>query len=653
MKSEIDSFQYFSVMERGASHKEKNMPLQDFASSCQGVCLDKEGREVKYVIASISDGHGNPRHFRSDRGAKLACKAVEQVFLTVMQNVSNLSENNKEIIQKKIYTEWRELVREDISENLPEKKELANISEEETKNTLWNLIKTLRDYKYSYNEFKEVVRKLKEYEQAKRQLQDFENPFRDEEEMQGYKINFDKINTALNSLLTAYGCTLISVLSCDKYTFAVQIGDGSCVAFYKDGSCNIPVPEEGKNMANITTSLCRQNPEECRIYVFEERPVAVFVASDGIDDSYGQGETLFNFYRRLCLYFLEKGIGFKDDLQAALGKISSDGSKDDISISGIYDEYKLKKLESVIAKRRRKGIYEARLAEFKDTKNDYNFNALKTKVHDMKNEKTKRENEISDLKRENEKNSNLFNRLREWLLDKLQLCKFDEARLEKFLITKEKEIDTINKQLDHKYKELDDLLEAINEIEENRQTLLNEIKEVLDNHKKLKNTKKEIKETSQKIKELTEENNRQNERYLKFSQMYNELQIKMQNDEIAAESAKSKIGELDEEIKNLLNDLLNDMEDIKNHEICEEPQKPESEDIYDSREQENRVSAIDRAVQEVENSENYELIKGKIAGIKLKKETPQANPAGYYEENLTDSEQTIGEQRRQTNIDVD
>jgi hypothetical protein len=75
-----------------------------------------------------------------------------------------------------------------------------------------------------------------------------------------------------------------------------------------------------------------------------EFPLAVFLGSDGMDDSYGDGYNLHNFYIQLFKLIIRKG---KDDAFKELAKslpiISKIGSKDDMSVASVYDDRNLTK----------------------------------------------------------------------------------------------------------------------------------------------------------------------------------------------------------------------------------------------------------------------------------------------------------------------
>ena len=88
-----------------------------------------------------------------------------------------------------------------------------------------------------------------------------------------------------------YGCTLMCFASTRTYWFAFHIGNGKCVAISVDSGRienSEPVPWDEKCLRNVTTSLCDPEALEKFRYCYggkDTLPLAVFLGSDGIDDS--------------------------------------------------------------------------------------------------------------------------------------------------------------------------------------------------------------------------------------------------------------------------------------------------------------------------------------------------------------------------------
>jgi cob(I)alamin adenosyltransferase len=106
-----------------------------------------------------------------------------------------------------------------------------------------------------------------------------------------------------------------------------------------------PVPWDEKCFLNKTTSLCGKEPvKDFRFCIQGDGsfPIAVFLGSDGLDDSYGDDDKLNSFYGSIVKELASKG---QEDvvnmLKEDLPKISKMGSQDDMSVAVVYDETKI------------------------------------------------------------------------------------------------------------------------------------------------------------------------------------------------------------------------------------------------------------------------------------------------------------------------
>ena len=115
----------------------------------------------------------------------------------------------------------------------------------------------------------------------------------------------------------------------------MQIEDGKLV-------CEQPIPWDDRCFLNKTTSLCDSQALEEFRYCYQgngEFPRAVFLGSDGLDDSYGDGDNLHNFYIEVFKMIIRKGKeATLKELQKSLPLISKVGSKDDMSVACVYDD---------------------------------------------------------------------------------------------------------------------------------------------------------------------------------------------------------------------------------------------------------------------------------------------------------------------------
>ena len=139
---------------------------------------------------------------------------------------------------------------------------------------------------------------------------------------------------------TPYGTTLLAAAITGHYWFALQIGDGKCVCFDTDGSASQPVPWDEKCFLNRTTSLCDENAKSLfRHFYSGSLPTAIFIGSDGVDDSFPinkNEEHLARFYKSVYNNFVNEGRQNGEiQLRDMLPLLTKKGSGDDVSIAGL------------------------------------------------------------------------------------------------------------------------------------------------------------------------------------------------------------------------------------------------------------------------------------------------------------------------------
>lgn len=145
-----------------------------------------------------------------------------------------------------------------------------------------------------------------------------------------------------------YGCTLMVYVQTPDFWLAFHLGDGKMVRLcVEDGNAvfDQPIPWDEKCFLNKTTSICDSHALEEVRYCYQgdgRFPEAVFLGSDGMDDSYGDGENLTNFYIQLYKLIAKSGREQAEkELAESLPIISQRGSKDDMSVACVYDENRL------------------------------------------------------------------------------------------------------------------------------------------------------------------------------------------------------------------------------------------------------------------------------------------------------------------------
>ena len=273
----VNSFKVFNGHRIGSSHIAKGNPCEDFSMSFQNELLS---------IAVISDGHGDKNCFRSARGSQIACEvAVERIknAFASDESVCILKTSPERVIseiEKSIIVSWNDNVEKDIINNPISDEELNGLDE--------NVINAIKNTGRSHK---------------------------------------------------VYGCTLIAAVFFRDFWFGVQIGDGKCVAIQKNGLYKQPIPWDNENcVGNRSTSICSSRAYDSFRFTYgSDLPVAVFVASDGVDESFDENG-LNKFYYTLAYWVKTlSGEECKAKLDEMLSQISQVGSGDDVSVSCIVD----------------------------------------------------------------------------------------------------------------------------------------------------------------------------------------------------------------------------------------------------------------------------------------------------------------------------
>lgn len=275
-----DNYTAFNAHKIGASHISKGLQCEDFSASY----IDEN-----VAVAVISDGHGDKNCFRSAKGAELAClgaiettKALFNTGNAVREVVASPDRLICEL-EKSIIYNWALSVEKDIRENPINDEEISGLNED-------------------------VVTAIK----------------------------------SGNRLVKIYGCTLIMTVITKEFWFGIHIGDGKCVCVYENGLYSQPIPWDDEGcVGNRSTSLCDTRAFEKFRYVYgKDIPVAVFVGSDGVDESFDDNGI------NKCYYSLASWIRnvpedeYRTRADELLEKISRGGSGDDVSVSCIVSRTK-------------------------------------------------------------------------------------------------------------------------------------------------------------------------------------------------------------------------------------------------------------------------------------------------------------------------
>lgn len=288
-----NNFFAFSATETGYNHTRINKVCEDASDF-----YDDE----KMHICVVADGHGSDNYPRTEFGSKFAVDAaiknvIEFVNTAEKSQVINDAENNFERMNqlaKSILRSWYESVEEDYNKKPFTEKELEKVSDK-------------------------------------------------------YKNRYLSENIEERKVEKAYGCTLIIYVITDDYSFGMQIGDGKCVLIDENGQFLEPIPWDDDCQLNVTTSICDDDAiDEFRFYISDKMPTAVFIGSDGIDDSYANEEELYALYRSILKIFIEHGdeVG-KSEICEYLPVLTKRGSGDDVSMGLIINQKRAKSISSV------------------------------------------------------------------------------------------------------------------------------------------------------------------------------------------------------------------------------------------------------------------------------------------------------------------
>lgn len=279
----INDYFAFSATEVGYNHTKISKVCEDASDF-----YDDE----KMHICVVADGHGSDNYPRTEYGSKYAVNAaIESVidFVNTADPKDVLKDNNNNYcmlnqLAKSILKAWYQSVEEDFNKRPFSEEELSLVSEK---------------YKRKYISDNEEERHIEK----------------------------------------AYGCTLILFAVTDEYSFGLQIGDGKCVYIDPDGKFSEPIPWDENCQLNVTTSICDSDAiDEFRYFVTENPQTAVFIGSDGIDDSYASDEELYALYRSILKIFIENGVDIgKSEIKEYLPVLTKKGSGDDVSVALIMD----------------------------------------------------------------------------------------------------------------------------------------------------------------------------------------------------------------------------------------------------------------------------------------------------------------------------
>lgn len=296
---------------QGESHKATEKPCQDYSHSYA------ESNGTAWAI--VCDGHGGERYFRSQDGARLAVEVTENAVRSFVQNV------DVSLFKDQPYTPVGPIRPGKDDEEEPVNKELDTFRQ-----LFSNILYTWKE-------------KINEHAEAN-PINEWEQNHVKEEYLKEFEEQMAKDKDQRTTLDKMYGCTLMAYVQTPHYWFAFHLGDGKMIA-YKIDNGEIqwfePVPWDDRCFLNKTTSICDTDALNEFRYCYDGTgtfPIAVFLGSDGLDDSFGEETNLVNFYIQVIKMLVKDGIETtQKSLEETLPQLSKIGSKDDMSVASIFN----------------------------------------------------------------------------------------------------------------------------------------------------------------------------------------------------------------------------------------------------------------------------------------------------------------------------
>jgi len=318
----------YSHSVKGEGHKRRSMPCQD--ASAAGVLGGG-----KWAYAIVADGHGSSRHFRSDRGARIAVEVLRETFEAVAGGPSEAeSDPQGEGLTPAIWSEWaashvvarwRSRVWADLLQDPPVAHRPAT-----TEPTLEQHLEEVlsRDGRVRQALLVLQIEAFREFAAAHSPQPGAPLPLSSD-------ATWDA--TALGTWqASAYGTTLLGVLVGPHLMLLLQQGDGAIVEI-RGGKASYAVPPPPEAIANATPSMC--NDDAVNEVIATTRSVSatdsltgLLLTTDGIPNSYTTLEGFFSFCSDIVVSGLREP-GLEDKLRQWLPQISAKGSQDDMSIA--------------------------------------------------------------------------------------------------------------------------------------------------------------------------------------------------------------------------------------------------------------------------------------------------------------------------------
>jgi hypothetical protein len=265
---------------RGASHERTGLPNQD------AIGWDPTEPSRLPLALAISDGHGSPRCFRSDVGARFSVEATLGAL--------------RELIDAEVGPSGHSAMKRIAEESLPQM----------------------------------VVRRWSEAVDANLAAR----PFEPAELERLDEVQDQRGPAAVEARpRLAYGATSVAVLVAETFLLFFQLGDGDILIVAEDGQVTRPLPDDERLFANETTSLSSDDAWRDARVAFQSLsgapPALILLSSDGYANSFRVEEEFVRVGPDLLALLREQGVeGVAEMLPDWLTAATREGSGDDITL---------------------------------------------------------------------------------------------------------------------------------------------------------------------------------------------------------------------------------------------------------------------------------------------------------------------------------
>jgi hypothetical protein len=271
---------------RGATHERAGRPNQDAIR-----WLPESGDRLPLILA-LADGHGSPRSFRSEWGARLAVETATQVIseflLGQSESLSAIKRAAEEWLPGALVRRWADAVAAHLAAHPFAAAELDL---------------TVDDHRRAH------VRQGGEPSNAQ----------------------------------VAYGTTILAAAVAESFILYMQLGDGEILTISEEGEVTRPLPKDERLFANETTSLCSEDAwrdfRVCFQVVSTMPPALILLSTDGYPNSFRDDAGFLKVGSDILEAIRAGGLDHvNDQLESWLTESTYAGSGDDVTLGLICAE---------------------------------------------------------------------------------------------------------------------------------------------------------------------------------------------------------------------------------------------------------------------------------------------------------------------------